>query len=78
MNGNLNGVDITGQEFNGYVVTEDGRTYTSISRISDMLGWDMQVCVVVTRFIFTLFYIGSGTYGDCAWLAFRFSSKWGK
>lgn len=45
MNGNLNGVDITGQDIHCYVVTEDGRTYTAISRISDMLGGDMQVGV---------------------------------
>ena len=43
VNGQLNGVDIVGQDLHCYVVTEDGRTYTAISRISDTLGWQMQV-----------------------------------
>ena len=43
VNGQLNGIDIVGQDLHCYVVTEDGRTYTAISRISDTLGWQMQV-----------------------------------
>ena len=42
VNGELNGVSIIAQDLNCYVVTEDGRTYTAISRISEKLGWQMQ------------------------------------
>ena len=42
VNGELNGVSIIAQDLNCYVVTEDGRTYRAISRISENLGWQMQ------------------------------------
>ena len=42
VNGELNGVSIIAQDLHCYVVTEDGRTYTAISRISENLGWQMQ------------------------------------
>jgi len=65
VNGNLNGLDITGQDIHCYVVTEDGRTYTAISRISDLQGWDMQGLVPIGTVISWLFAIpkDGGTNG---------------
>ena len=36
-------MNIDGHDIHCYVQTEDGRTYTAISRIPSELGWDLQV-----------------------------------
>ena len=43
VSGLINGVSFSEQSVHSYVVTEDGRTYTAISKISDSIGMDMQV-----------------------------------
>ena len=81
VNGQLNGVDIVGQDLHCYVVTEDGRTYTAISRISDTLGWQMQVqystaqySTVQVRMI--LVCAGGGATWHCDQLAVRAAPGW--
>ena len=55
VNGELNGMSIIAQDLNCYVVTEDGRTYTAISRIPEQLGWQMQAVVPLGTVISWLF-----------------------
>eukprot|EP00092_Neocalanus_flemingeri_P000676 GFUD01000718.1.p1 GENE.GFUD01000718.1~~GFUD01000718.1.p1 ORF type:complete len:1537 (-),score=283.11 GFUD01000718.1:154-4470(-) len=61
VNGELNGVSIAAQDLHCYVVTEDGRTYTAISRIPDHLGWAMQGLIPIGTVISWLFaFPGTG------------------
>ena len=55
VNGELNGESIIGQDLNCYVVTEDGRTYTAISRLPGHLGWQLQAAVPLGTVISWLF-----------------------
>ena len=55
MSGELNGESIIGQDLNCYVVTEDGRTYTAISRLGEGLGWQLQAAVPLGTVISWLF-----------------------
>jgi len=42
VNGRVNGIDINDVDLHAYVVTNDGRTYTAISRIPDTIGYALQ------------------------------------
>ena len=55
VSGELNGESIIGQDLNCYVVTEDGRTYTAISRLEEGLGWQLQAAVPLGTVISWLF-----------------------
>ena len=46
---------IIAQDLHCYVVTEDGRTYTAISRLPEHLGWQMQAIVPLGTVISWLF-----------------------
>ncbi len=53
--GEVNTVDFSGQDLHCYVVTEDGRTYTAISRVPESIGTAMQSLTAVGSPIAWLF-----------------------
>jgi len=55
VNGELNGVSIVQQDIHCYVVTNDGRTYTAISRVGTDIGYDLQGLVPLGTIISWLF-----------------------
>ncbi|GAB6025426.1 hypothetical protein CHUAL_011172 [Chamberlinius hualienensis] len=43
--GMLNGVEIVEADLHSYVVTSEGRQYTAVSRVPEMIGFDMQLLI---------------------------------
>ena len=76
MTGVVNGVQINDVDLHAYVVTNDGRTYTAISRIPDTIGYSMQSLYAVGSILGFLFalpqqpmlhngFVLTGTYFTC-------------
>ena len=55
ISGTINSVSFQNQDLHSYVVTEDGRTYTAVSRLNDDIGEDMQSLFVIGTPIAWLF-----------------------
>jgi len=53
--GVVNGVEISDVDLHAYVVTNDGRTYTAISRIPDEIGYSLQSLYAVGSILGFLF-----------------------
>lgn len=62
VHGSVNGVDVVDQDLHCYVVTKDGRTYTAISRVDRLIGFDAQALIptgVPVAWLFSLPLMGS-------------------
>jgi len=55
VSGMVNGVEISDVDLHSYVVTNDGRTYTAISRIPDRIGYSLQSLYAVGSILGFLF-----------------------
>ncbi len=55
VSGTINGVSIVDQDLHAYVVTNDGRAYTAISRIPDSIGISLQSGYTIGSIIGWLF-----------------------
>ena len=64
VNGNINNYNIYEQELHCYVVTEDGRTYTAISKIDKGLGEDIQTLTILGTPIAWLFALPTSEHAE--------------
>ena len=55
MSGTVNGYNLGEVDLHSYIVTEDGRTFTAISRIPPSIGFSMQSLYLVTDILGWLF-----------------------
>ena len=53
----VNGISVESVDLHSYIVTEDGRTFTAISRIAPELGWSMQSLYLITDILGWLFAV---------------------
>ena len=61
VSGVLNGYTIREQDLHSYIVTEEGRTFTAVSRIPPQLGFSMQSLYLITDILGWLFAVPQST-----------------